>query len=184
MSYWILPESGIPISCTTVQPMYHIDKQTDENKQRMQSFDEKIRVKFNAPAPVPVKNTNTFNPYHLNPYLTMEISLPRGTDASHMVAQVIKRATDENDQPLGTPHNNPLMDSRRYDVEFVDGYSETLSANILAENSIAQVDQEGHRQRMLKEISDHRCNDRAIKIEDGTFTISRGLKQKRRTTAG
>ena len=81
-------------------------------------------------------------------------------------------------------NHSVLLTSRRYDVEFVDGYSETLSANILAENLIAQVGQERHRQRMLKEISDHRCNDRAIKIEDGTFTTSRGLKQKRRTTAG
>lgn len=101
-----------------------------------------------------------------------------------MVARVIRRATDANGQPLGTSHTNPLLDSRRYDVEFVDGHSETLSANILAENLIAQVDQEGHKQRMLKEISDHRCNDRAIKIEDGTFKSSRGLKQKKRTTAG
>ena len=119
-----------------------------------------------------------------DPYLTIEISLPRGKYASPIAARVTRRATDENDQPIGTSRTNPLIDFRRYDVQFVDGYSETLSANILAENLIAQVDQEGHRQRMLSEISDHRSNDRAIKIEDGTFTTSRGLKKIRRTTTG
>ena len=31
----------------------------------MQVFEEKIKVKFNASATIPVKNTTTFNPYHL-----------------------------------------------------------------------------------------------------------------------
>ena len=56
MSYWILPASGIPISCTTVQPMSHIDKQTDENKQRMIEFESEIKKKFDAPALIPIKD--------------------------------------------------------------------------------------------------------------------------------
>lgn len=65
MSYWILPESRISILCTTVQPMSQIDIQTDENKQRMKYFDEKIKVKFNASTPVPVKDTKKINSHHL-----------------------------------------------------------------------------------------------------------------------
>jgi hypothetical protein len=32
---------------------------------------------------------------------------------------------------------------RKYEVEFSDGHIEELTANIIAENLIAQVDQEG-----------------------------------------
>ena len=45
--------------------MSKIGKQMDANKQRMKSFDETIKVKFDASAPVPLKNTTTFNPHHL-----------------------------------------------------------------------------------------------------------------------
>ena len=47
-------------------------------------------------------------------------------------------------------------------TEFENGHREVLSANIIAENLIAQVDEEGHRQRLLS-------NGEAIRKEDGHF---------------
>ena len=47
-------------------------------------------------------------------------------------------------------------------TEFENGHREVLSANIIAENLIAQVDEEGHRQRSLS-------NGEAIRKEDGHF---------------
>jgi hypothetical protein len=38
MSYWILPKSGIPISCSTVQRLTDLEKQKMEFKERMQEF--------------------------------------------------------------------------------------------------------------------------------------------------
>ena len=35
MSYWILPISGIPISCVTVQRLTNLEQQTDEWRARM-----------------------------------------------------------------------------------------------------------------------------------------------------
>jgi hypothetical protein len=49
-------------------------------------------------------------------------------------------------------------------------------ANAIAENLLAQVDSEGHRQLMLDEIIDHRVNDTAIKKENGTITTKTGMK--------
>ena len=46
MSYWILPESGIPVSCTTVQRITNLEKQTDEYKERMKYFDVKLEQKW------------------------------------------------------------------------------------------------------------------------------------------
>ena len=46
MSYWILPVSGVVISCTTVQRLTHSEMQTDEWKNRMQQFDRDIETKL------------------------------------------------------------------------------------------------------------------------------------------
>ena len=42
MSYWILPVSGIPISCVTVQRLTNLEQQTTVWKKRMEEYDEKI----------------------------------------------------------------------------------------------------------------------------------------------
>ena len=39
-----------------------------------------------------------------------------------------------------------------YEVEYNDGSLEALSANIIAKNILSQVDENGHRQMMMKEI--------------------------------
>jgi hypothetical protein len=42
MSYHILPESGVPVSRTTVQRMTELEKSTDANKARISKFDQAI----------------------------------------------------------------------------------------------------------------------------------------------
>ena len=48
MSYWILPESGIPVSCTTVQRITNLEKQKDEYKSRMKNFGVKLEQKWTS----------------------------------------------------------------------------------------------------------------------------------------
>ena len=95
-----------------------------------------------------------------------------------------RRDVVSNDQPIDTAHNNPLIDSRQYEFEFVDSHSEVIAADVLAENSIVYVDQDAHRQCMFTEIIDHQCDDKAIAKGDDMFETSRRLIQNRRTTAG
>ena len=45
MSYWILPETGIPVFCTTLQRITNLEKQTGEYKARMKDFDVKLDQK-------------------------------------------------------------------------------------------------------------------------------------------
>ena len=80
--------------------------------------------------------------------------------------------------------NNLLLDTRLYEVEYLDGSSEVLSANILAENILAQVDKDGHRHLMIDEISNHRTTKDAIPKEKGTFKTRSGATRKVRTTRG
>jgi hypothetical protein len=46
-------------------------------------------------------------------YIGMELALPRGDDGEMIHARVTKRMRDKEGQPIGTAHDNPLLDSRR-----------------------------------------------------------------------
>jgi hypothetical protein len=119
-----------------------------------------------------------------DPYLNMELGLPRGEDEELKHAHVKRRAVDVEGRPIGPPSTNPLLDSRQYEIEFMNGEVEILTANIIAENLLAQVDEEGHRKMLIEEIEDHRTLEDAIPIEGGEYTTPSGMKRKRRTTKG
>ena len=46
MSYWILPASAYPLSCTTVQRVTEIEKKTDEFQEKMKQFNEKVNFRI------------------------------------------------------------------------------------------------------------------------------------------
>ena len=71
-----------------------------------------------------------------------------------------------------------------YDVEFADGGVEAVTANIIAENILSQVDEEGQRQLMLDKIVDHRTTKEAIPKSEGTYETTYGTTRKKRTTRG
>ena len=65
-----------------------------------------------------------------------------------------------------------------YDIEYLDGSIETVSANVIAECVLSQVDSEGHRQLMLDDIIDHRSTADAVKINDAFYITENGLKRR------
>ena len=66
-------------------------------------------------------------------YLHMELALPRGGGEVEF-ARVKKRLRDKDGLPIGTANDNPILDSRMYEVEFPDGHTTSLAANVIAEN--------------------------------------------------
>ena len=94
-------------------------------------------------------------------YLIMELTLPHKESQSW--ARVTKRLRDANGLPIGIVDQNPLLDTRIYEVEYSDGHKTSLSANFIAENMFAQVDDEGNRFQLLSEITDHRTDGSEIK---------------------
>ena len=117
-----------------------------------------------------------------DPYIGMKLGL-RHADEELTHARVKRRKLDAEGRPVGTSHNNPLMDQRQYEVEYIDGKIEVLTANVIAENLLAQVDDEGHRHLLIDEIEGFRKNDDAIPKEEGTYSAS-GVERKKRTTKG
>ena len=119
-------------------------------------------------------------------YLHMEVALPRGRGDIEDVqfAKVTKRLRDAQGRPIGTAHDNPLLDTREYEVEFLDGHKESLSANLIAQHLFSQVDDEGHRHVLLDEIIDYKTDDTAIDKADAFVTMSNGVQKRRSTTQG
>ena len=59
-------------------------------------------------------------------------------------AKVTKRLRDANGIPIGTASDNPILDTRLYEVEYVDGHKASLSANVIATNLFSQIDDDGN----------------------------------------
>jgi hypothetical protein len=223
MSYWILPISGIPVSATTVQRVTYLEQQTDEWRERMRVYEEKItqRVEAQSNEIAKVRDRHPLESLidldldgedpsfvedfrrvinnealkdvdsdvepisdAFDPYKNMEIGLPRGEDGALQHARVKRRALDDDGKPIGTPSNNPLLDTRAYEVVHLDGGTEILTANIIAENLLAQVDDEGHKQQMLDEIIDHRSDSSAVPMVNGYYKGPSGHPTRKRTTRG
>ena len=223
MSYWILPKSGIPISCSTVQRLTNLDRQTDVYKKRMNEFEEQVKRRWDVESAdltkrlydneidhqyvlslenedeefikefrriIDNKNIKDVEDLRSNDeigetdtYLNMELGLHRNEEMMQK-ARVKRRAVDQEGKPIGIANSNPLLDSRQYEVEYLDGGTEILTANIIAENILAQVDEYGQRSMLMDEIEDHKTTDEAVLEKDSTYRTKSGMERKKRTTKG
>ena len=116
-------------------------------------------------------------------YLNKEIALAGGENDVQF-GRVSKRLRDAEGRPIGLADDNPLLDTRQYTVEFRDGHSESLSANLIAQNLYSQLDEEGNRHVLLQDIVDHRRNDKAIDKADAFVKMKNGVRRRRETTQG
>ena len=60
------------------------------------------------------------------------------------MGRVVARKTDENGMKTGKSNSNPLMDSREYLCEFLDGSTDAYTANIIAQLMFSQIDDKGN----------------------------------------
>ena len=121
---------------------------------------------------------------HEDQYIDIKLSVPYGSDGELKYAQAKKKAVDHEGNTIDKAHNNLLMDMRQYEIEFSDGDLETMTANLIAENIIARVDDEGHEYLMMDKIEDHRILECAIPTSKGTYLTKQGAKRRKRTTRG
>ena len=217
MSYWILTISAKVISCTTVQRLTQLEKNTDEWSNKMRQYDEKIQQRIENVqgtsinvSEIPHWNRLSMDEYdtefieefkskvsddsipeaddqygEVDNYINMKLNLHRGGGDEIEYAEVKRRAIDRDGKPIGKSNKNPILDTRAYEVEYIDGTTEILPANIIAENILAQVDTDGHTELTMEEIIDHRMNNNEIAKEQ-PLTDNRSGKsiQKPRTTKG
>ena len=111
----------------------------------------------------------------------MDIELKRDNEGPKF-AKVTERLQDKNGIPIGTQRDNPILDTRVYEVEYLDRNKASLAANTITENIFPQVDEEGNIFVLFNEIVDH-CVDGTEKIQQDELFISKnGGKRRRETT--
>ena len=69
---------------------------------------------------------------------------------------MLKRARDNDDNFIGCANENPILDTRRYVVEFEDGEQAELAANTIAQSMYAQCGPDGNQFVMFDSIVDFR----------------------------
>ena len=77
-------------------------------------------------------------------YLRMELALPQGDSLEPRMAKVTKRMRDADSILIGVANQNPILDTRMYKVEFLNGEKVALLANYIAETLFMQVDDDGN----------------------------------------
>jgi hypothetical protein len=116
--------------------------------------------------------------------LSAEVALPKGD--FQFIGKVIGRKRDAEGKPVGRANRNPILDTRVYQVEFQDGTVNDYVANVLAEALYAQVDVDGNRFLLLKEIIDHEKDPTALSKDDMMQVNPHGSRNptRRYTTKG
>jgi hypothetical protein len=211
--FWILPLSARPIARSTVWTITRDELAGDAVKRAIESLDLSIRDKIGDATDEALVQENVgalpvngdlvledledaadtddepgmpeldeYTPETFDGYLTASVLLPRGGEV--LKAQVVARKRDANGNPIGKANSNPILDTREYVVEFEDGAKDVYSANMIAENMYAQIDNEGKAFALMSEIVDHESDARAMKLADGTFVDKQGRQRPRITTQG
>jgi hypothetical protein len=150
-----------------------------ENDPDFQEQFDNIISELNIPAADDTFTPDACGDAHIN----MELAIPRDGDGPDF-AKVVKRLKDKDGLPIGKANNNPILDTRMYEVEYKDGHKASLAANAIAENMFAQVDDEGNRHVLFEEIVDHRTDGSEVKQQDAFITTRTGTKRRKETTKG
>ena len=68
-------------------------------------------------------DVDDYTPEATDDYLQTELLVPRNGDM--VMAKVVRRVKDSEGRPTGKRHDNPILDTRQYEVEFNDGTLDT-----------------------------------------------------------
>ncbi len=114
-------------------------------------------------------------------YIAAEIVLPNSADQSLMAKVRKKLKSNDHNDPKSY---NPLRDHSVYEVEFPDGTTDEVEANIIAESMVTGCDPEGRQYTIFMEISDHRKDVNALNVADGSYVTRAGNPVSKKTTKG
>ena len=111
-----------------------------------------------------------------------ELILPQGYKLR--MAKVRGRTVGPDGKTIGNFHDTPIFNQIVYDVEFPDGEVKEYAANVIAENMLQQVENEGFTLTLLNSILNFKQYDQAVSKDDQYATTNRGIRRLRKTTCG
>lgn len=206
MTQWVVVRSGDVVPFGSCRPLTDAEERSPVEKRKRDEFDAAIRARHGDS----INSVNdddieiddgigeTLEPYSdeeekprempdadndvYDNYVHAELYLPNGDEIER--ARVVKRHKNSDGKFIGRRHENPILDTRVYDVEFSDGSIKQYSANVIADNMFNQVDSDGRFTMLMDEIMDHRSDDTAVSKDDKYVTTKRGNRKLRKTTVG
>ena len=105
-------------------------------------------------------------------------------DDKMVMGKVKGRSLGDDGKVVGSYDDNPILNSIIYDVEFPDRQVKEYAANILAENMLSQVDDNGHNQLMMDAIIDYKKDPTAVLMENKYLFMMTGQCRLRKMTLG
>ena len=212
MSQSVLVASGAVITRRTIRPLRNSEIHSETEKRKRKIFDDIILKKLGDSMSKPTKpsppdhipysdgvdpdsvelpedndpvgpdGTAVFEKPITDQWIHAELNLPQGEELRK--AKIVGRTTDGNGKVTGSYDPNPFLNTLTYDVEFPDGEIKEYSANVIAENMYAQVDDEGHSVQILDAIVDYRKDSSAVEKTDMYVHTKSGQRRLRQTTSG
>ncbi len=153
-----LEEVGIP---DTPEHLPYVDE--DQNKRTFPDLDEEV------------------TPEAGDEYVHALVMLPCGSQMMSGTVRARKRDLDGN--PIGCRSDNPILDTRLYDIEFPDGEVTPLTANAIAQAMYAQCDVDRNEYLLLDSFVDVQKDHTAISLDEQKSVHNR-REYMRRTTLG
>ena len=135
---------------------------------------------------IDIENEEINEPYleSLDQYINIQVALPN-REGIPVLAKVKKRKRDSSGNPIGEPNENPILDTRIYELEFPDGATAEYSVNTISENLFNQAGDNGWDTGIFSEIVGLRKDDAiAIPRSKGTITSNNGQTRNVITTKG
>ena len=202
----MLKANGQILHRTTYHALTNHELNDKEEVREREEFDESIRKKlgaemdsidfpdddFEAPTYEPYQDENgkgqprapdveDVTPEAYDLYLNAEVLLPRGDGLR--TGKVKRRKRDADGELRGLANNNPILDTRTYEVEFPDGQVTEYAANVIAEDMWSQCDIEGNQMLLMQAITDYKTDGHAVAHADRYITVA-GRQHLRKTTKG
>jgi len=102
-----------------------------------------------------------------------------------ITGKVKRRALGPDGKTACSYHDNLMLNSTIYEVEFPGGEVKEYAANVIAENMLTQVDYEGFTTTMIEGIINHdRDENTAVHIKDKYVKIYSNQRRLQKSTAG
>ena len=183
MSQWILKANGQVVPSSSHRPLTVAELHSDVDVKKREFFDKLIEERWGTsinPAKNSIENDKKFEEYldeHEDPrvipdiedavdstgrlinqqpmydrLLNAEVLLHHEDD--QVFAKVVRRELGPDGKTNGVYYKNPFLNTLMYDIEFSDGTIKEYGANIIAENMVAQADEDGFTSPLMKCIID------------------------------
>ena len=205
MAQWIMKANGNVVPRHQLRPLQIAEIHSDTEKAKRQVYDDLIKKRWgtsvNLPPSLGEKDKSDYFEENSDEVESPR-SLPEQEEAmdlngksinqqlqlqleNNIVAdKVIKRALGPDGRAVGSYNDDDKLNSLIYELEFPDGQVKEYAANVIAENMLSQVDEDGFSSTLMDGIIDYKKDASAFDKTDRYIKTSGRQQRLRQTTVG